>query len=246
MKTNTLHISAVAIDEPAKVYERLLRSLRLMRAFVGADTILAAFLVILPLYTIFLGIITPSDEIKVSWLVIIIALLAFVSLSFIVLYLLFYVLRAVASGNLLITICYIAYCSIGLLFIFPNLLYHVYKLANILLLTVPGEDDSYCFNILFVITNIQASFVMYVLLIGLIKTIKMRHSPFFQLLHDHKFDQRFWPGLANILRNFWIIMGISTLPLPRETPKLVTFASIGAFFLEGSAVSWYMEQSGKL
>jgi hypothetical protein len=242
-----VNIDTVELDRLARACEAFLRSLRMLRAAVASMSETLSIWIIVLVFTVLFYYIRPplnSKWIAISpWLALAIFGILVVFVFACVLYFYFYLLRSVAAGSLRVTWFLVVSISLWLLLIGLFFAGHIFAFIHI----TPSVSPSYWLLRLFlsvlILYELAALYAMYVLLAGLVVLIRSRHSPFHRLLHDQKYDRKFWPGWAALLRSFWLVMGIPIPPRLIRMPKRVTFAAICAFFWEGGSLTWYFDQA---
>ena len=236
-RAELINIDTVDLDGPAKIHEDFFRSLRILRAMVGYMVFVCIVSVpIMIFWGFFDGYITAINNFSLY----VVVAIFFLGIFFvIVLHTFFYALRGVAVGSLGVTRSVVAITWVALAAQVYNWGFYIFEFTR------PAPVVP--FNIVvFISFHLIAVYVLYLLLVGLIKAIRSHDKIFYPWLHDQKYSRNFWPGWVGLIRSFWLAMGIPVPPRQVKMVRRITFAALCAFALEGLAVTSYFQISDNL
>jgi hypothetical protein len=235
------------LDAEISVFEAFLRSLRLLRAFVGSLTGSTIIIVVmLPTIPIIYAVIPAGEKISETTfaIIVVVALPLFTGLLLAILHLYFYLFRRVAAGSvrairLALVIGFFMAVMQAVMLMRSAVDLWLSPSASILV----DEWSPRPVLSLILIFRIVPVYVSYLFVVGLIRVLGKRKSDYFSVLVDQSFGSRFWPGFRSFVSDFWRVMGIPVPPVTTRLKKRVTVAAVCAFALEGMSISWYVNQS---
>jgi hypothetical protein len=166
-------------------------------------------------------------------------------LFLVMIYLLFWMLRAFAAGSLRAARIILTILSFPVLFGVVIYVWGIFDFATVDTQPNGSGDWSRPILVVYVAAGGMALFVAYLLLIGTVRFLRFRESLLLPLFLNHNYQREFWPGRAMLLRNIWTFLGIPTL-LNQKVSKRVAIAALVALSLEASVLVWIIDFPGKI
>jgi hypothetical protein len=229
----------INLARSAKVYNALLRSLRLARGGVAS---LTATLLVAPVGIASILVVPINDKPTPMW-----ALVALLGASWAfyggVLYVFFYFYRALAAGSRPV-IKTMSACLVLLLF---SGVWGIVSVDPAMTAHGPvagGGLESFLIRSFIMLHELVPMVMISCIAYGLLVVAIKGSSTTPLLCINRNYDRHFWLGARALLKEFWHVMGFPAPP--RAGSKWASVAAVGALVLEGFSFSIYLGANDRL